>query len=316
MPAFQITVQCQTVKHAVRRLVDQNRCPKLNSEESVCKKILHFAPRKNFSLSVKKRWKFFSRRVDWWTNAVVWPCLLFGINSNPENRKKCLLWSFLNREKWNENSEKNPEKCEEIFSFSWKKGALEGIENRESGCGESVMPIRKPSYNSSRLLSRVTTKRTTKRTILISRSNRIISAEVKKIKKPQLAQGENFPSPPVIQKNNSSQLRLPNYCVEVRSRTKDRRIPATNKNGSSNCTIVIRSSSSGSRIKWTDCPSVVFSENKPFEPLSENCCAPKGGTALFSSLGRRSEEAAPSEGFSKDPQTSVEVNDLFQQAEG
>lgn len=107
------------------------------------------------------------------------------------------------------------------------------------------MPVRKPS-SSSRSFSRVTTNtRTPVRTISCS----VKVKKIKTTKKTQLAHNKNFLSP-VIQENNSLLLRrrLPNCEAAKQVRTKAR---ISANNGSSNCTI-IRSSSSGSRIKWLD----------------------------------------------------------------
>lgn len=143
------------------------------------------------------------------------------------------------------------------------------------------MPVRKPSPN-SRSFSRVTTSaRTSKRTISFSVSNsdhRQSKKDSKTTKKLQLAlSSKNFPTTVVIQKNNSllRRRRLPLSC-SVRTIA---RISANN-NGCSNCTL-IRSSSSGSRIKWFCTPGISpvdrrLSESsvKPkshFKKTSENC---------------------------------------------
>lgn len=148
------------------------------------------------------------------------------------------------------------------------------------------MPVRKPSY-SCRSFSRVTTnQRTPKRTI----SCCSVSAKVKTIKttkKSQLADNKNFLSP-VIQKDNSLLLpirRLPDCEASKQALRTKARIPANN--GSSNCTI-IRSSFSGSRIKWLDRNRTTRSvQCFKFEPQWENCAQISSGTALFPNSAKR-----------------------------
>lgn len=150
------------------------------------------------------------------------------------------------------------------------------------------MPVRKPSY-SSRSFSRVTTNtRTPKRTISCS----VKVKTIKTTKKSQLAHNKNFLSP-VIQKNNSL-LRWPVCGAAERVRTKAR---ISANNGSSNCTI-IRSSSSGSRIKWLDRIRTTRSDQcfNSFEPQWKQWAEKKisSGTALFPSSRRRLEEKGKS----------------------
>lgn len=143
------------------------------------------------------------------------------------------------------------------------------------------MPVRKPSY-SSRSFSRVTTNtRTPKRTISCS----VQVKTIKTTKKSQLAHNKNFLSP-VIQKDNSL-LRWPDCGAAERVRTKAR---ISANNGSSNCTI-IRSSSSGSRIKWLDRIRTTRSDQCfKFEPQWKQCAKISSGTALFPTKAKASKK--------------------------